>query len=181
PLKLITFNAVKINSSMANLSWELAGVALPGASFEVEKSADGRSFTSFSALPASTTNRFYFLNDTRLGKGVTYYRLKMIDADGKITYGKVVAVINDKTGIYITNIAPNPLTDRSTLTLSAAKAGTVTFEVYSLSGVVVKRWNAAVAEGTNIITMQAGELPAGIYQLVATGQEARAVTRFVKQ
>ncbi|MBL7746171.1 MAG: hypothetical protein JNM19_01980, partial [Chitinophagaceae bacterium] len=46
PLKLITFNAVKINSSMANLSWELAGVALPGASFEVEKSADGRSFTS---------------------------------------------------------------------------------------------------------------------------------------
>jgi len=181
PLKLISFNAVKVNSSMANLSWELAGVALPGASFEVEKSADERSFTSFTTLPASTTNRFYFLNDTRLGKGVTYYRLKMIDADGKITYGKVVAVINDKTGIYITNIAPNPLRDQSTLTLSAARAGTVTFEVYSLSGVVVKRWNAAVAEGTNIITMQAGELPAGIYQLVATGQEARAVTRFVKQ
>lgn len=181
PLKLLAFNAIKVNSGMANLTWELASVALPGASFEVEKSADGRNFTSFASVTASTTNRFYILNDTRLGKGVTYYRLKMIDADGKASYGKTVAVINENTGLYITNLAPNPVTNHSTLTISAAKKGTVSFEIYTMTGAVVKKWNATLAEGTNTITIPVGALPSGIYQLRATGQDASSVIRMVKQ
>lgn len=180
PIKLISFNAIKINNGQAKLDWELAVCCSPDAQFEVERSADARNFTAFATVSGSATNRFYLYNDTRLGKGITYYRLKMTDEEGKVSYSKVVAIVNDNSGLVITNVAPNPVSDRALLTLSAGKAGTVSFEIYNLAGLVVKRWTGTVAEGTNSIPVQVDELAAGVYQVQATGQNAKAVVRFIK-
>ncbi|MEQ1676690.1 MAG: T9SS type A sorting domain-containing protein, partial [Chitinophagaceae bacterium] len=180
PIKLISFNAVKINDGLAKLNWELAVCCSPDARFEVERSADARNFTVFASVSGSATNRFYLYNDTRLGKGITYYRLKMTDEEGKVSYSKIVAIVNDNSGLVITNVAPNPVSDRALLTLSAGKSGTVSFEVYNLAGAVVKRWTSSLTEGTNIIPVPVGELAAGVYQVQATGQNAKALVRFIK-
>ncbi|MGB3008276.1 MAG: hypothetical protein WBC06_17305, partial [Chitinophagaceae bacterium] len=103
PIKLISFEATKISSSSSRLSWELAACCSSTARFEIERSTDARNYSLLSSLPGSETNRFYAYTDTRLAKGITYYRLKMTDADGKISYSNVVALINDKAGLLITS------------------------------------------------------------------------------
>ncbi len=180
PIKLISFNAVKINDGLAKLNWELAVCCSPDSRFEVERSSDARNFTAFASVSGSATNRFYLYNDSRLGKGITYYRLKMTDEEGKVSYSKIVAIVNDNSGLVITNVAPNPVSNKALLTLSAGKPGTVSFEIYNLAGAVVKRWTGSVTEGTNIIPVQVDELAAGVYQVQATGQNAKALVRFIK-
>jgi hypothetical protein len=181
PIKLLQFNAIKINSGLANLNWELAACCAATAKFEVERSTDGRTYAVFTTIPGSTTSRFYQLNDSRLSKGITYYRLKMTDEDGKITYSKVAVIINDNTGLLITSLAPNPAQDKTVVSITAAKPGTVSFEMVNLAGAVVKKWSAPIAGGTNTITIQTGDIAAGIYHIQATAADARTIFRLVKQ
>ena len=181
PIKLISFEALKISSSASRLSWELAACCSSAARFEIERSTDARNYSLLSSLPGSETNRFYAYTDTRLARGITYYRLKMTDADGKITYSNVVAVINDKAGLLITSLAPNPVQSQATLSIANAATGPVQFAIYDLRGRVVQQWQGNAGEGSTTFTVQLGGLRAGVYHLLATGAGARSVYRFVKQ
>lgn len=181
PIKLISFDAVKISSSSSRLSWELAACCSSAARFEIERSTDARNYSLLSSLPGSETNRFYAYTDTRLARGITYYRLKMIDADGKITYSNVVALINDKAGLLITTLAPNPVQSQATLSITNAGTGPVQFAIYDLRGRVVQQWQGNAGEGSTRFTLQLGGLRAGVYHLLATGAGARSVYRFIKQ
>jgi len=181
PIKLISFNAEKMGSSSAHISWELAECCSKDARFEIQKSSDGRNFRSFAAVGGNELSRYYFHNDLQLDKGITYYRLKMTDVDGTVTHSKVIAVINDSKGLLITSVAPNPVNENAVITLSAAKQGSATFEVYNMSGYVVKRWLSPIAEGNNTINVNMSELPAGLYHVLAYTPDTRTVLRFVKQ
>lgn len=181
PIKLLNFNAYKINASTSEITWELAVCCSSAARFEVEKSVDSGSYTVLSVMSGSETNRFYSITDARLSKGITYYRLKMIDADGKVTYSKVVAIINDGKGVLISTVSPNPVHSQAVVTISTAKAGTINFSIYDIAGRVIKQWQVPAAEGSNRIIMNLDGLQAGVYHLVATGKEAKTAYRFVKQ
>jgi hypothetical protein len=181
PIKLISFNAIKSNPNTALLKWELAACCSDAAKFEVEKSTDNRTFVSFDKVSGSLTNRFYTLQDTRLGKGITYYRLKMIDEDGTITYSKTVALINDETGLLITSLWPNPVQSNATVSVSVAKAGNINFSICDLSGKIVKQWNASITEGTNNIPVNTEGLASGVYHIIASGNNSKIVFRFIKQ
>jgi hypothetical protein len=78
-------------------------------------------------------------------------------------------------------MSPNPVNSNATLTLSAAKAGDVSFSIYDLSGKTVKQWHSNMAEGNNNITLDLSRLPAGICHLLASGIETKTVYHFVKQ
>jgi len=181
PIKLISFEAMKISSSASRLSWELAACCSSAARFEIERSTDARNYSLLSSLPGSETNRFYAYTDTRLAKGITYYRLKMTDADGKISYSNVVTLINDKAGLLITSLAPNPVQSQATFSITNAATGPVQFAIYDLRGRLVQQWQANTGEGSTRFTVQLGGLRAGVYHLLATGAGARSVYRFIKQ
>ncbi|MBK9382992.1 MAG: T9SS type A sorting domain-containing protein [Chitinophagaceae bacterium] len=181
PIKLISFEATKISSSASRLSWELAACCSSAARFEIERSTDARNYSLLTTLPGSETNRFYAYTDTRLAKGITYYRLKMTDADGKISYSNVVALINDKAGLLITSLSPNPVQSQATLTITNAATGPVQFAIYDLRGRVVQQWQANTDEGSTTFTLQLGGLQAGMYHLLASGAGTLSVYRFIKQ
>ena len=181
PIKLITFNATKSNPNAALLKWELASCCSDAAKFEVEKSTDNRTFVAFDKVPGSLTNRFYTLPDNRLSKGITYYRLKMIDEDGTTTYSKIVALINDETSLLITSLWPNPVQSNATISVSVAKAGKVNFTIADLSGKIVKQWNASMTEGNNNIPVNTDGLASGIYHVIAASDNNKIVFRFIKQ
>lgn len=81
----------------------------------------------------------------------------------------------------MTTVYPNPVKDNLSVTISAAKPSVVSFELVSLSGIVVKRWAAALKEGVNTIQADTRTIQAGIYYLQATGNGARSVVQLVKQ
>ncbi len=181
PIKLISFNAIKLNSTRSLITWELAACCSRDARFEVQRSSDGINYAAIATITGSETNRFYTANDNDMQKGMNYYRLKGTDVDGKISYSKVIAIINDNKGLLLTTVAPNPVQDNMTVSLSAAKAEAVRFVIYDITGRPVKQWSATITEGSNIISVNARELTAGIYYLGAATTDSKTVIRFVKQ
>ena len=116
-----------------------------------------------------------------LQSGTILYRVKVNRLSGDFRYSNTVAIINGSKGLMITSILPNPVQRSAAIDLSVAKKGIVNFEVYNIAGQPVKRWTAAVAEGSNTITANFDGIPAGVYHVLAQNADSRTVFRFVKQ
>jgi hypothetical protein len=181
PVKLIEFNVNKVSSGSATVSWVLESHCLSSTLFEVEKSYNGINFNFIGSLHGSENSRHYFYIDSRLTKGTTWYRLKITEVDGRITYSKVVAIINDTKGLLITSVYPNPVSNTTNITLSAARSGMADLQVFDISGTVVYRRRSAITEGTNNLPLDLGKLPAGVYHLSVQSTESKAVYPLVKQ
>ena len=80
-------------------------------SYEVERSADARSFTTVGALPAlynNTADGDYGFFDANPLSGTSYYRIKNNDLDGKSSYSIVLRVNRNKS-IKGLSLYPNPV------------------------------------------------------------------------
>lgn len=80
-------------------------------SYEVERSADARSYTTVGSLPAlynNTNEGDYGFFDANPLPGTSYYRIKNNDLDGKSSYSIVIRVNRNKT-IKGLNLYPNPI------------------------------------------------------------------------
>ena len=115
--------------------------------------------------------------------GMNYYRLKMVDADGKISYSGIVALLNAVKGFELVNIAPNPVSSNGMfkLHISSAQLTKLDLVLTDLQGRVVKRQTVAVIAGFNSIDLNVAELSAGTYSIsaIVAGEKTRVV-RFVK-
>ena len=126
--------------------------------FDVERSADARSWTKMGQLKgAGTVNtvRNYSWSDPGPLEGTSYYRLKIVDTKGKAEYS-VIRMVKMNTRPAPT-VYPNPAT--SFLNVSGKTDGDVT--IYSLSG--QKLGQIAVKSEKTVIPIQ--DLPVGAYWL----------------
>jgi hypothetical protein len=182
PIKLTDFTATKNNNTTAAISWELEVCCSKYALFEVQKSGDGRSFSAMRNIPGSETDRRYSIIDNRLSEGTNYYRLKMTDYDGKITYSRIAALINKESGLLITSVWPNPVSDNFKLAFSAATSSSVNITIIDISGRIVKQFASNAATGMNTLDINCSNLPNTTYHLyISDNKNNRTVTRFIKQ
>lgn len=97
PIELLSFNA-KFNSGIVNLFWNTAN-EINNDFFTIEKSNNGFDFNYLGLVDGagnSNSIQNYSYNDSYPFEGVTYYRLKQTDFDGKSSYSNIVSVnIND--------------------------------------------------------------------------------------
>jgi len=80
-------------------------------SYEIERSTDGRSYTTVGSLPAiynNTSDGSYGFFDANPLSGTSYYRIKNNDLDGKSAYSIVIRVNRNKT-IKGLSLYPNPI------------------------------------------------------------------------
>ncbi|MGI4870157.1 MAG: hypothetical protein ACRYFX_03145 [Janthinobacterium lividum] len=132
PVTLVAFVAQAEGPAAARLNWETAS-EINSASFVVERSLDGRSFTDVGTVAAagtSSTPRTYTLLDARLPAGATllYYRLRQLNQDASFTHSPVrtVALAPGAAGfvVYPTRVAVGQAA--SYLYTGPAGAGTLT-------------------------------------------------------
>jgi carboxypeptidase T len=112
PVRFLDVRGKLLQNRTIEVSWE-AETDAQHSYFEVERSADG---TSFSPIGKVTTvgNPYRFIDNTPL-IGNNYYRIKQYDKDGNFNFSQVVLVKNVyKGGVQI---YPNPLTDNDLLTI----------------------------------------------------------------
>ncbi len=162
------------------ISWKVFETANV-ASFEVQRSVGNSSFVTIGTVNPVNGQLDYHFTDFNLDKGTNLYRVKVNRQSGGSRYSNQVAVINGDKGFVITSIAPNPVQDIATATISAAKQGGVDFKVYDLSGTVVRQWHSNISEGSNTISMNVVGLAAGTYHVLASSPDTRSVFRFIKQ
>jgi hypothetical protein len=172
PLHLLTFKAALQANSTALLQWEAEPD--PNTSFFiVERSADGRNYTSIGKVPvASEGEKAYSFTDNRVNEitgSTIYYRLKITGQDGTVAYSNVIVVsLSSVAGDIL--VAPNPAVNETRLTIAARVSGTAQWKLYDNAGRVVMQGTESLVKGTNIITISLARIPAGVYYLQVSGK-----------
>ena len=173
PVELTAFTA-KLTRNQVNLSWETASEK-DNKGFEVQRSQDGVTFSTilFKKGQGSTSSKTkYAAVDERPLVGISYYRLKQIDNDGKFTYSPVVTIKN--LGVADVTFYPNPTSGKLTISLpQEQEAIDVKVRITDLSGREVK---ALTLPSTGEADLS--ELKAGTY-LITVGVGNHKVTRRV--
>lgn len=180
PVNLVSFTGT--NSGSINvLRWNSA-TEINSNRYEVERSVDGRNFQKTGSVRSANaaTGAAYSYNDniSHLFVKTFYYRLKMVDNDGKYSYSNVVSIyvrdrneqitiLGNRTSSFINILVPQQLLQKP-----------VQANIINANGAVVRTFNIT----NNSTTVYVDKLAAGTYfvrfvqdkQLLHTG-------KFVKQ
>ncbi len=93
PVTLSEFSA-KNNKDQVALFWKTSS-EVNSNYYEIQRSKDGQNFSKIGNIYAqgtSTLENLYSFKDIMPLKGTNYYRLSIVDLDGKMSYSKTVAV-----------------------------------------------------------------------------------------
>lgn len=185
PITINYFTGVKQSSDHV-LNWKVTCTNTPSVTMVLERSNDGgRTYAPVHTIAATALQcqQPFSYTDAAPAKGVNYYRLKLTDANGKVTYSSVVNLINGTKGYDILPIAPNPIVaGKFNLRVSAAQASVMDVLITDMQGRVLHRQTASLVSGFNQVPVNVSKLAAGTYQVIASTAEGRTgVLRFVIQ
>ena len=184
PVTVNYFTVVKQNGKHL-LKWKLTCNSSPAVTMFLERSTEGINYSSVFSEHATALRCLQPFNytDDQPAPGVNYYRIKMIDVDGKISYSAVVPLINAAKGIDVMNIAPNPIVNGSfNVKISTAEKTQVELVIIDIQGRVLQKQSVPMIAGFNQIPMSVKNLAAGTYQLFGNTADGRTrVLRFVIQ
>jgi hypothetical protein len=174
PVHLLGFEAY-MQGKNARIEWQLENEQNMDY-FVVEKSQTGFDW-EFVAKVAAQKSLFYHTLDTKPYFGTSYYRLKMVSADGEVEYSKVAILQNDKLTSEHISIFPNPSSGVFNLFISSeTHEQKVAYQVFNSSG-------TEVAFG-ELLTNTAAQLdmsqqPKGLYILKFGQNESVVVRRII--
>ncbi len=149
--------------------------------YEVEYSTDGINFSSVASVQpkAGTTHLTYDFTHKMSNSVKGYYRIKVIDMDGAITYSQVEEV-KAVTGIVKIAAYPNPTTGQFKIRIPSQLNGTVEMSIYDDIGRLVLADRVQVS-GTMEVPMDITRLASGNYQIICVNRSVQYVTRIVKK
>lgn len=177
PLTLIEFNGQN-NAGKILLNWVTEN-ELNTSRFEIERSTNGRLFTKIGMVNAtgnSVQKQYYNFADAAAVTGKNYYRLKMIDADGRIKFSDIIILsVNTDERLMVTSITPNPFTDKINFNITLNKATAVTVQVMDNAGRILRTINLAGKKDTNPVRLTGfSNFAAGTYYIrVITADDLR--------
>ncbi len=160
PLQLVSFKAKGLASNRTELSWQVVGQDRT-ARYDVERSSDNNGFTKISSLEGNGQRdaAYVYLDQVPSGK-IWYYRLRMTDSDGSVSFSKVVAV-NLSQSETVVEIFPNPVRGKLMIR-SFNLPAQIGVRLVNGTGSVLSRF--ILSGATHEINMSG--YPAGLYQLV---------------
>lgn len=177
PVTLVSFTGK--NQSDGNLLTWKVGNELNLNYYEVEKSSDGSNFSPVSKIYAAG-NQYY----SYLDKGVTsmvYYRLKIMDKDGKYSYSEVIK-INGGSNSWSVQIAPNPVSGPVNLKIHASVSEKASVIITDLSGKQLLKENISISEGDNSFQIgQSAFFPQGTYFLSIISKSHKQTLKLIKE
>ena len=181
PLNLLSFNAEPQNNTV-KLTWQTTQEENT-QKFDIEVSSDASSFVKIGEVKAINTvknNNYTFSDNKPSVAEIIYYRLKMIDKDGRFTYSdirqvKIIAANNADLRVYYA-LGSNELT----IDITNNKIGTYKYSIYYAVG------NAFITNGINHLQTKSthyvdiSSLPPGIYLFVLVDNKKQQVQKFIK-
>ncbi len=162
PIELLSFTAT-VKDPHVQLNWTTA-TETNNDYFNVERSVNGANFTTIGEIDGagnSTQSLNYSTIDDQPFYGVSYYRLKQTDDDGRISYSNIIAAEFNNMNSFALNIYPNPFSDETSFyTTESLKDARLI--VYNSYGQVVKQVNNITGRK---FTFQRENLSNGMYAI----------------
>jgi hypothetical protein len=144
PIKLVQFDA-KVSGDAVEITWTTAEEK-NNDFFSIERSVDGQNFEKIEEIDGAGNSsqllRYQTMDQQPLA-GISYYRLKQTDFDGKFSYSPLRAVnrgttsISDDPALEVRSFGPNPFTDQFNVEYNLTQAGETSIMIFNMSGQVV--------------------------------------------
>jgi len=136
PVTVTGFTAQKNNESVI-LKW-YATYETNFENYEIQRSTDGIVFSKIGEVPGKNLANYSFTDNDLPEANTIYYRLKMIDIDGKFSYSKTVPVRLSEN-FSNAQVYPNPTNGKLTVKLQQALTGNSGLIIADVSGRVVMK------------------------------------------
>ncbi len=177
PVNLVSFNAFAESKTKVKTSWTTS-YERNNNRFEVERSKDGRNFSSIGTVPGlnnSSTVQHYSFYDNQPFTGISFYRLKQVDVDGNAGYSNIerVNIAGGKTAV---DIYPNPARGNSfnINILKEVPASVIVSVIDSKGSLLLQKQYT----GSNTISVL-HRLPAGIYTVNIQGGDLNEAKKLI--
>ena len=182
PLSLVSFNVSSHGG--ANFVYWVTSNEVNLKVFEIERSYDGANFVKIGTVNAymtQGTNNYNFKDDSFLD-GYIYYRLKMVDVDGKFSRSLIVRIYSGtKTSNGLT-VSPNPFANEFLFAAAFEQAGMITIRIIDTKGAVVKTIKKQVDAGFNSFQIdKLGNIGKGVYFLEVIQDNNVRKTKLIKE
>lgn len=166
PIELLAFTATYENYSVI-LEWATASQK-NNSFFTVERSKDGVNFEEVEKINGAGTVSYvvdYLAYDKKPYQGISYYRLKQTDLDGRFTYSSIVSVnvTDDAVGNLV--LMQNPVDDQLQFSFISNFKGSSIMYVYDMAGRQIHSQTLQTNEGYNSNDIDVSSLPKGLYYI----------------
>lgn len=172
PLRLLDFWGTKL--PLANhLIWKTTGEENV-AYYEIERSATSQQFDSIGTIASLniTSSHQYDFTDAAPLQGKNYYRLKMVDIDGKYTFSKIILLQRDVNGKIF--LYPNPVANTLSLEIYLEESSDFLLSISDITGREMFQQNVTGNKGLNTWHLNTSKLPSGTYILnIAKGKNTQ--------
>ncbi|MDP9040799.1 MAG: T9SS type A sorting domain-containing protein, partial [Bacteroidota bacterium] len=166
PTKLLSFQGHLTGNNETLLKWSTS-LEERTAYFDVQYSADGKQFSSVSSVYAKGESSSYSYTHCCPAAGNNYYRLKMVDQDGKFSFSEIVSVKMEEGKSGVT-IFPNPSSDVFVIRFPVSKKEDA-IRIMNSNGTVLKFYDIPEGSSEKLISLKG--MPAGIYLAQFTNSE----------
>lgn len=169
PVKLLGFSA-SYNNGQTTLSWQTEN-EVNFDHYEIERSANGKDFIAVGTKHATgsySKTAYQHADDiSSTSEKAFYYRLRMVDVDGKFSYSNTILIRKDQVGgVKGLLLSPNPVASGSALTLrvNAESRKNVEVRVLDVTGKLILKQQNQLNEGLNSVSINNNSrLQPGIY------------------
>ncbi len=163
PINLNYFTA-KLTENNVQLNWN-ADNAIGFSHFIIERSEDGVVFNKVGQVKGTTETAYSFMDKDLPNAKVIYYKLKMVDNDGKFKNSEIVFVkLNNNFSNAL--VYPNPTLGSLYIKLNETLYTNSTLQLSDVTGRILKQQN--VNAFTRNIHLDVKELSAGRYFIKIT-------------
>ncbi len=134
--------------------------------FDVERSNDGNNWQVIATRKAAgsgSSATHYEVVDAR-PPAAAYYRLRLVDKDGKFSYSEVAKISCD-IKVPLLLVYPVPATDVVNITLALEQSSKVTFRILDVAGKLYSLTSRDLLQGDNQIQLNVSGFSAGQYIL----------------
>jgi Secretion system C-terminal sorting domain len=180
PLTLLSFTA-QHSGKTNKLLWITAN-EINTAYFEIQRSTDGVIFAKLATVNAygnAKSQNDYTYTDNIPLKSKNYYRIKMVDKDGRFTYSAIKQL--DNLLAVDASVYPNPARGKIMLTINCEKNTIASVTIYNVAGKAIQTQSLSLVTGIIQKDINISSLGKGIYFLkIDTGSD-KVNLRFLVQ
>lgn len=181
PIKLLYFKATA-NGSVVDLDWATT-TEINNDFFTIERSVDAINFEPIyfkNGAGNSYVNLYYSTIDKSPLNGVSYYRLKQTDFDGKYSYSNIETVIfKGSKGLELVNTYHSFESNVLSVKLNCGDNDAIHFELYDMTGKLVHQSLETLTGKNQTVMLPTTQISSGIY-LLKVFNNAEVITQKVK-
>jgi hypothetical protein len=187
---LLTFNGTYKYEGNVELNWKTDAFANV-QKFQVERSLDGRSWSSSGAVYAKSivTDNIDYTYTDNVGKNTAlkkdlYYRLKQVNADGTSSFSRLLVLrVYNTPMVSMISVTPDPGENDISINLELHEDAVISTKIFNTAGSTVLNKISKARAGFSTLNIEGSSgLVAGSYLLeVIVNSRERMLVRLVKE